>query len=204
MRTKKIFLGFTAILAVGVTTAACSGDDDDDGGSGNYTLESGDYGLNITDVPVATNSCFPSPQGDDLIALLTSIELPVEIISSNGTSFSIIIPDVADEIIPSVSGTITGNDLAAGGNAPGLVVTTGCTMSVSATVDAVLTGDNQFDLTGLVADFSVPASDAAACAPLVGQTIPGTEPANVPWPALTNGSSGTCSITLVGEGQISE
>lgn len=201
MRTKKILLCFTAILAVGVATTACSGDDDDDGGS--YTLASGDYDLDVTDVPAATNTCFPPPDGDALIGLLTATSLPIEIVSTNGTTFQIIMPEIAQAILPSVAGTITGNDLDANGSITGLVVTTDCTMGITAVVDAELVADNAFTITALTADFTVPAADAAACSPLVGETIPGTNDL-VPWPALTNGSSGTCSITLIGDGVLSE
>jgi len=200
MRTKKILLGFTAILAVGVTTAACSGDDDDDGGS--YTLASGDYDLDVTDVPAATNTCFPPPDGDSLIGLLTATSLPIEIVSTNGTSFQIIMPEVAQAILPSVEGTITGNVLAADGDITGLVVATNCSMSIVAVVDAELVADNSFSIAALTVDITVPSSSAAGCSPLVGETIPGTNDL-VPWPTLTAGSSGTCTLTLVGDGVIS-
>lgn len=201
MRTKKILLGFTAILAVGVATAACSGDDDDD--DGNYTLASGDYDLDVSDVPAATNSCFPLPDGETLIEFLISATLPIEIISTNGATFQLIMPDAVSAILPSVDGTITGNALAANGDATGLVVGSGCTMNIVADVVAELVDDNEFDISGLTASFTVPTAVASSCSAFVGGSLPGTT-GLVPWPVLTGGSSGTCSIVLVGSGIISE
>lgn len=193
MLSKKFFLLTTAVLALGVAASACAGGDDDDDG-GTFELTSGEYSLDEITVPAATNTCWPSPMGDALIATLSAVALPVEIISTNGTTFSIVMPDIADEILPSVDGTITGNDLAASGNAPGLVVGSGCTMSIAATADGVLTDDNEFDVS-LTANLSVPQADAADCAVFVGESIPGTEDL-VPFPILTETSSGTCTVTL--------
>jgi hypothetical protein len=194
MLSKKILLLTSAVLALGVAASACSGDDDDDN---TYTLDSGEYNLDITDLP--TNTCWPA--GNPLPLDLTSIALPIEIISTSGTTFQIVMPDTVSAFLPNVSGTIDGNNLDAAGNVPNYALdTAGCILDVSATAVGELTGNNEFNAT-VTATLHVESTDT--CAQLVGESIPGTNDL-VPFPTLTNVSNGDCSIALVGDGVLDE
>jgi hypothetical protein len=195
MLSKKILLLTTAVLALGVAASACSGDDDDDGGS--YSLASGDYNLDITDLPV--NTCWPA--GNPLPLDLTSIALPIEIISTSGNTFQIVMPDAVSAFLPNVEGTINGNDLDASGDVVNYALnTSGCILDIHATAVGELTGDNEFNAT-VTANLHVESTDT--CADLVGESIPGTNDL-VPFPTLTNVSNGDCSISLVGDGVLDE
>ena len=194
---KKLSLFSIAVLTLGVTAAACSGGDDDDGGS--YSLSSGEYDLDITDIP--TNTCWPT--SNPLPLDLTSIALPIEIVSTNGNTFQIVMPDAVSSFIPNVEGTIDGNDLNAAGNVDNYLLGTSggnCALDIAATAIGELTGDDEFNAT-VTANLSVTAPDS--CAGYVGESIPGTNDL-VPFPTLTAGSTGTCSIALVGDGVLAE
>lgn len=194
MFSKKILLLTSAALALGVAVSACSGDDDD---AGNYTLDSGAYNLDISDIP--TNTCWPT--SNPLPLDLTSIALPIDIISTSGDSFQIVMPDAVSSFLPNVEGTIIGNDLDASGDVIGYALnTSGCILNINATAIGELTGDNEFNAT-VTANLSVNSTDT--CVDLVGEPIPGTNDL-VPFPTLTNVTNGTCSIALVGDGVLDE
>lgn len=195
MFTKKISLFSIAALTLGVAAAACSGGDDDDS---TYTLSSGEYDLDITDLP--TNTCWPT--SNPLPIDLTSLALPITIVSTNGSTFQIVMPDAVSAFLPNVEGTITGNDLDASGQVNNFQLDTSgnCILDIAATAVGELTGDDEFNAT-VTANLSVDAADS--CAAFVGEAIPGTD-GLVPFPTLTGGSNGTCSIALVGDGVLAE
>lgn len=196
MFTKKICLFSIAALTLGVAAAACSGGGG--GGGGDYSLSSGDYDLDITDIP--TNTCWPA--SNPLPIDLTSLALPITIVSTNGSTFQIVMPDAVSAFLPNVEGTIDGNDLDAAGQVNNFALDTAgnCILDIGATAIGELTGDDEFNAT-VTANLSVDAADT--CAAFVGEAIPGTD-GLVPFPTLTNGSNGTCSIALVGDGVLSE
>lgn len=193
---KKLSLFSIAVLTLGVTAAACSGGDDDDGGS--YTLSSGEYDLDITDIP--TNTCWPP--SNPLPIDLTSLALPIEIVSTNGNTFQLVMPDAVSSFLPNVEGTIDGNDLNAAGEVTNFALDTAgnCILDIAATAIGELTGDDEFNAT-VTANLHVDATDS--CAEFVGESIPGTNDL-VPFPTLTGVSNGDCSIALVGDGVLAE
>ena len=188
MLAKKLLLLTTAVLALGVTSASCAGGDDDDDDT--YTLSSGEYDLEID--AVAANTCFPQ----DLLNLIVGVAFGVDIVSTNGTSFLLVTPEEIQAFLPPVEGTIDGNDISAAGNVQGVPLgTAGCMMNISATAIGELTANDEF-VADLDADLEVPASAAADCAPYVGEDLPIESPFPIPFPTLTNTSSGTCNVLL--------
>ena len=184
MMAKKLFLFTTAIVAVGLSGTACSGggDDDDDD---TYTLSSGAYNLEISEIP--NNTCWPP--ANPLVVLAPGVSFPVDIISTNGESFILVTPEEVQAFLPPVEGTIDGNDLAADGSVTDFPVpnqVTDCELDLTMTADGVLTGNDEFDAT-LVANLTA----GPECDPDID-----IENGLVPFPTLTETTAGTCSLTL--------
>lgn len=194
MFAKKLLLVTAAVLAVAVAASACSGGGTKGGDT--YTLSSGDYDFTVADVP--TNTCWP--QSNPLPISLVGLSIGIEIVSTNGTSFLLLTPDTLSSFLPPVQGTINGNDLAASGTVTGYALDTAgnCVLDVTADADGELTGDDEF-----AATITASLTAGADCSAFVGQPIPGTQ-GLLPFPTLTNGSAGTCSIAIAGEAVIAE
>lgn len=189
MMAKKLFLLTTAIVAVGFSGTACSGGDDDDDDDGTFTLNSGAFNLEVTDIP--NNTCWPA--SNPIAVLAPGISFPIDIISTNGQSFILLTPEEVQAFLPPVEGTITGNDLAADGSVEDFAVPNqvgNCLLDLDMTADGTLTGNDEFDAT-LTANLDV----GPSCDPDVD-----IENGLIPFPTLTNTTAGTCTLTLETEG----
>lgn len=195
MRAHKLFLGITAACAAGVGFAACSGGDG--GGGGTHDFDSGEYNFTIEDVP--TNSCWPS--SNPLPIPLEGLELPVDIVSTSDTAFTLLPPETAQAFIPPITGTQNGNDLAASGSADPIFLSNSCGLAVTANAVGELTADNTFDAT-ITATLTAVGSggNPVDCTDWIGEDIdPGL---GIPFPTLSGGGTGTCDLALDGYGVI--
>lgn len=195
MKLTRLLLGSTAILTLGIFAAACSGGG---GGGGSHKLESGDYSFTPdSTTPVTGDTCFDAGTESALTGVIGGVTLTI--VSTNGTTWVLVPPSIAQGFLPPIAGTIDGNNLAATGNVA-LDATSACNLAISGTIAGVLTADDIFntDLTlGIDANTTASNGLASNCSSLAGTTIPGTG-GLLPFPTLSNPTNGNCALTLHG------
>lgn len=186
---RKVLLGGAALAAAGILVAACDGG----GGGGTFSLDDGTYDFTTREIP--TDTCWPLSTTEPP---LVGIPLPIDIDSTDDTTFTLTASGVASTFIPPITGTKDGNALSASvGAGNRLHISTACTLTISAGATGLMTADAEFD------------ADINATLAVLGQNSAGTSASNcanaptsigglVSFPALLR-SNGACDLTLRGD-----
>ena len=185
--TRRPILGAVSAIALAVAVAACSSG----GKSGGPRLRAGSY--TWTSANVLADQCWPT----DAIFPPQSVPFAIDVGTAGG-AVQLVVTTNAALLLPHTLAGAQAKSLVQTTGASPFVVSSGCTLQVSAagdaTVSAPTAADLRFDVT-LSAATTASNGAHSQCLPYAGGTYPGT---SVPFPSLVPGTDGSCTFSLSG------